>query len=234
MANSRSVLNIRMTNGQPLRAEFDSSTTLQQVKSYVDGHRTDGYAPYHLGTAFPRQTFSDPDTLGLTLELAGLSPSGTLIMTAMDSASSHQPAHQQQSISDMLHISVPQTLTERPASRESRPQQGIWYYLSYFNPMTYIWDDDDDDSTASSFPSQARSTGNGGNRQNSRAIRGPNIHGFSSLPQSSSADESGQPTELQPRPGKNGWEYGPNLALEKHLKQQYANPLAEGASSAPR
>lgn len=60
-------LQIRLTNGQNLKASFAPTQTIKDVVAYVQTHRTDGKLPFVLMTNFPKTVFDTPDKQNTTL-----------------------------------------------------------------------------------------------------------------------------------------------------------------------
>jgi len=73
-------LQIRLTNGQVLKATFKPSETIGSVVNYIEKNRTDGNNPFTVMTTFPRKVFS-PQDMNITLVDAGLVPRGVLVVT---------------------------------------------------------------------------------------------------------------------------------------------------------
>lgn len=77
--NSDATISVRLTNGDVMRNNFQSSTTLREVQLYIDQNRSDGSAPYIMRTTYPPRDFSYQD-LDLSLAQLGLVPSGMIIV----------------------------------------------------------------------------------------------------------------------------------------------------------
>ena len=60
-------LQIRLTNGQALKASFLPGNTIRDVVDYVSQHRTDGYNSFVLMTTFPKMIFDSSEKLDMTL-----------------------------------------------------------------------------------------------------------------------------------------------------------------------
>jgi hypothetical protein len=60
-------LQIRLTNGQQLKASFLPAQTIGDVIDYVSQHRTDGYASFVLMTTFPKMIFDTAEKRNMTL-----------------------------------------------------------------------------------------------------------------------------------------------------------------------
>jgi len=78
-ASGKTVLNIRLTNGSTMKAEFGAADTLRAVRNHIDRTRTDGYSGYELLNSYPRKVFST-EVLDATLAELGLVPNATLVM----------------------------------------------------------------------------------------------------------------------------------------------------------
>lgn len=74
---------IKLTNSTSLRNTFDSKTTLNEVRKWVDMHRTDGDVPYSFHRNIPRLTFLESDELK-TLETLSLTPRSVLILKPLE------------------------------------------------------------------------------------------------------------------------------------------------------
>jgi len=71
---------VRLTDGKTIRCQFAANDSLQNVKQFIDQHRTDGNAPYEMRSTFPTRSFTNAD-LTCTLEHLNLIPSGTIVLT---------------------------------------------------------------------------------------------------------------------------------------------------------
>lgn len=60
-------LQIRLTNGQALKASFLPANTILDVVNYVSQHRTDGYGSFVLMTTFPKMVFDSSEKMDMTL-----------------------------------------------------------------------------------------------------------------------------------------------------------------------
>lgn len=60
-------LQIRLTNGQALKASFLPGNSIRDVVDYVSQHRTDGYNSFVLMTTFPKMIFDSSEKLDMTL-----------------------------------------------------------------------------------------------------------------------------------------------------------------------
>lgn len=76
-----SLIQIKLTSGEPLVGEFDADCQLADVYDYIDIHRTDGYTPYKLVVPFPRRTLGEAD-LVLSLRDLDLHPRAALMLVA--------------------------------------------------------------------------------------------------------------------------------------------------------
>ena len=76
-----SLIQIKLTSGEPLVGEFDADCQLADVYDYIDIHRTDGYTPYKLVVPFPRRTLGEAD-LVLSLRELDLHPRAALMLVA--------------------------------------------------------------------------------------------------------------------------------------------------------
>jgi hypothetical protein len=74
-------LQIRLTNGQAIKASFLPAQTIADVVDYVSKNRTDGTAPFVLMTNFPKMVFDTSDKRNMTLLDAKLVPRGVLVVT---------------------------------------------------------------------------------------------------------------------------------------------------------
>lgn len=79
---------IRVTNGDTITKNFDSQSTLNEVRKWVDIVRTDGDCPYSFHRNIPRVTFSDSDELR-SLEALELLPRSALILKPLEDAYSN-------------------------------------------------------------------------------------------------------------------------------------------------
>jgi thioredoxin len=73
-------IQVRLTNGQVLRATFKPTDTIRTVQQYVQHNRTDGAGAFTLANTFPRKVYTGND-LDTTLADAGLVPNGTLLVS---------------------------------------------------------------------------------------------------------------------------------------------------------
>ena len=74
-------IQVRMTNGQVLKANFKPSDTIQTVRDYVNKNRSDGSSVFKLMTNFPKKVYESLADMRKTLSEEGLVPRGSLIMT---------------------------------------------------------------------------------------------------------------------------------------------------------
>ncbi|GAV52397.1 hypothetical protein ZYGR_0AG03880 [Zygosaccharomyces rouxii] len=77
------VLMIRLTNSSTLTSQFDSKETLNNVRKWVDDHRTDGDCLYAFHRNIPRVTFTDSEELK-SLEDLQLLPRSVLILKPLE------------------------------------------------------------------------------------------------------------------------------------------------------
>lgn len=81
-ASGTTRIQVRLLDGSALRSTFPSTTTLSDVRIYVDSNRTDGSHPYTLKVLLTPQSpriLTDADTSS-TLQELELHPSSTLVM----------------------------------------------------------------------------------------------------------------------------------------------------------
>lgn len=76
---------IKLTNGDNITEKFESKSTLNDVRKWVDAKRTDEDGPYAFHRNIPRITFTDSDELK-SLEALELLPRSVLIVKPLDSA----------------------------------------------------------------------------------------------------------------------------------------------------
>lgn len=100
-------LQIRLLDGSSLRGSFAPTTTLAQVREWIDQSRADGDHPYtlkQLMTPAPSRKISDEDG-GKTLADLELHPSATLIMSAVEglaAAYQQSPANAAQTVMSVV------------------------------------------------------------------------------------------------------------------------------------
>lgn len=74
---------IRLTDGKTLKNDFDSSQTLNDVRTWVDANRTDKDGPYQFHRSIPRETFTESQEL-LSLKALELTPRSALILKPLE------------------------------------------------------------------------------------------------------------------------------------------------------
>ncbi|GAV47385.1 hypothetical protein ZYGR_0H02270 [Zygosaccharomyces rouxii] len=79
------VLMIRLTNSSTLTGHFDSKETLNNVRKWVDDHRTDGDCLYAFHRNIPRVTFTDSEELKSLGDLQ-LLPRSVLILKPLENS----------------------------------------------------------------------------------------------------------------------------------------------------
>ncbi|KAG6558024.1 hypothetical protein Mapa_000203 [Marchantia paleacea] len=121
------LLQIRLTNSENIRGEFEATNTLRDVKSFVDRNRTDGSKSYSFVIPFPRKSLSNDD-LDKSLTQLELGPRSTVMIVPnrMTSEGSTWSCATASGSSD----DVP-TPAEGGGSLIAR-------VLSYLNPFSYI------------------------------------------------------------------------------------------------
>ncbi|CEP64197.1 Ubx7p LALA0_S10e04698g [Lachancea lanzarotensis] len=77
-------LQIRLLNGHSITHQFESSTSLDTVRKWVDSNRNDGDAPYVFLRGIPREVLLESDELK-TLFALQLTPRSALILKAVES-----------------------------------------------------------------------------------------------------------------------------------------------------
>lgn len=82
---NKCVLMLRLTNSNTLTCQFDSKQTLNDVRKWVDEHRTDGDCPYAFHRSIPRVTFAESDELK-TLETLELLPRSVLLLKPLQTS----------------------------------------------------------------------------------------------------------------------------------------------------
>lgn len=79
------VLMIRLTNSSTLTSQFDSQQSLNDVRKWVDEHRTDGDCLYAFHRSIPRVTFAESDELK-SLEALELLPRSVLLLKPLENS----------------------------------------------------------------------------------------------------------------------------------------------------
>ncbi|QLG72126.1 hypothetical protein HG535_0C04800 [Zygotorulaspora mrakii] len=80
---------IRLTNGNTITKQFNSSDTLNDARKWVDLNRTDGDGPYSFHRNIPRSTFTDSDELKSLAALELLPRSALFILKPIDTELEH-------------------------------------------------------------------------------------------------------------------------------------------------
>ncbi|KJZ75704.1 hypothetical protein HIM_04861 [Hirsutella minnesotensis 3608] len=83
-------LQVRLFDGSTIRSRFKTGASFREVRSWVDGSRTDGKSPYtfkQLLTPLPNKAIDETEE-GKPLEELGLAPSSTLILVPVQSFAS--------------------------------------------------------------------------------------------------------------------------------------------------
>eukprot|EP01091_Cochliopodium_minus_P014316 TRINITY_DN4837_c0_g1_i1.p1 TRINITY_DN4837_c0_g1~~TRINITY_DN4837_c0_g1_i1.p1 ORF type:complete len:558 (-),score=189.51 TRINITY_DN4837_c0_g1_i1:51-1724(-) len=74
-------IQIKLTNGETLKNDFKTTSTLSEVHNWVSLNRTDGGKPFALCNTFPRKVYTDKELTTVTLLDAKLVPRGALIIS---------------------------------------------------------------------------------------------------------------------------------------------------------
>ena len=80
---NKCALAFKLTDGKMLKNIFDSYLTLNDVRKWVDKHRTDGDTPFSFHRNIPRMTFGDADELRSLKDLE-LPPRSVLILKTLE------------------------------------------------------------------------------------------------------------------------------------------------------
>eukprot|EP01118_Nematostelium_gracile_P004669 TRINITY_DN1556_c0_g1_i1.p1 TRINITY_DN1556_c0_g1~~TRINITY_DN1556_c0_g1_i1.p1 ORF type:complete len:466 (+),score=126.55 TRINITY_DN1556_c0_g1_i1:100-1497(+) len=75
-------IQIRETNGNTMKRQFQKTDTVQMLYDFVSQYRTDGNAPFQLMTTFPKKTFTG-EMLSMTLQQADLTPRANVIVALL-------------------------------------------------------------------------------------------------------------------------------------------------------
>eukprot|EP00003_Mantamonas_plastica_P029250 TRINITY_DN6898_c0_g1_i1.p1 TRINITY_DN6898_c0_g1~~TRINITY_DN6898_c0_g1_i1.p1 ORF type:complete len:338 (-),score=111.28 TRINITY_DN6898_c0_g1_i1:637-1572(-) len=227
-------IQFRLTNGEVMQGSFSPQDTLRTVRSYVDQHRTDGNVKYILATVFPKREFSNDTDMTLTLLQLDLVPSGVLTLIPLESSgpytnanlsttsatssttSSASSAAEPKSVSSASYQSGGGTALGGTSSTSSSSSN----WTSYLNPFSYFGNGDSRSTSSTSSNGSNSGTGFGSGNSN-QGRRQTKMATFSDLG-SDKNEKNKDPNE--PIPGENGWQYGPNLKLERLLRQRGRNP----------
>lgn len=118
------LLQIRLTNGENIRKDFNIEDPLTVVRDFVDIHRTDGNTNYSLAISYPRKIFNNEDMEKSLLEL-NLQDRATLIVVPNRGKETRPKSAQ-----PMVHASTSET--------NGAGIGIIWKVLSYVNPFAYF------------------------------------------------------------------------------------------------
>ncbi|CAM8986349.1 unnamed protein product [Rhodiola kirilowii] len=124
-------LNIRLSDGTSLRQKFHMTSTLREVKSYVNENQSSSMGSYDLAIPYPRRVFSDQDLSQSLLEL-GLFNRQALIVVP------HQQASGEPKV---VNFAREQSAMAADTSSNVNDEGYLSYLrrvLSYFNPLSYI------------------------------------------------------------------------------------------------
>ncbi|KAL6940181.1 hypothetical protein ACO0QE_004076 [Hanseniaspora vineae] len=98
---NKCALAFKLTDGKTLKNIFDSNLTLNDVRKWVDEHRTDGDVPFSFHRSIPRMTFGDADELK-SLKSLELPPRSVLILKTLEFDHSRKLAHANDASSQSL------------------------------------------------------------------------------------------------------------------------------------
>eukprot|EP00276_Gloeochaete_wittrockiana_P011047 CAMPEP_0184665376 /NCGR_PEP_ID=MMETSP0308-20130426/56966_1 /TAXON_ID=38269 /ORGANISM="Gloeochaete witrockiana, Strain SAG 46.84" /LENGTH=496 /DNA_ID=CAMNT_0027109339 /DNA_START=185 /DNA_END=1672 /DNA_ORIENTATION=- len=208
---NKAMVLFRLTNGETLKHEFPATATLREAKAYVDQHRTDGSHKYSMMTTFPRVIFNDTH-LNQTMRALQLVPSGTIILTPADGSRPAPPPPALPSASD-------QSTPTPPPPSQSSGGGFLSTVASYLNPLSYFGSSSSSSSSSSSAAESASSAGHTSSTSSTTSSTHPSqprafgarTMQFSDLSSSQSGqDEKNANDPTAGKPGKGGWQYGPN------------------------
>lgn len=255
---SRTELTFRLTDGTSLKSSFDSQDTLLAAKRWLDGHRTDGHAPYYMQTAWPKQVFTSNHLVQSLVDLS-LTPNGVILISPADE---FHPATENRGSTRISEASLTSSTVPDDAPPDEGFLAGISSGLQWINPLNYLPFGGSSSSSATTTSSTSRSSGprtTGGSSYSqqsttipSRARRLPagrprvatiNSPSSSSTSKGGKGDDDGKDPNA-PIPGPGGWfgEFAPNpkalAAIRSQGRAQAGQPGGDrrppAASSARR
>ncbi|KAL3689947.1 hypothetical protein R1sor_016256 [Riccia sorocarpa] len=121
------LLQIRLTNSENIRGEFEPTNTLRDVKIFVDKNRTDGRKSYTFVIPFPRRCLTSDDMEKSLTELE-LGPRSMLMIVPSRTASEGTSW-------SCANASV---ISDDASTSAVGGRSWFWIILSYLNPFAYL------------------------------------------------------------------------------------------------
>ncbi|KAL2631861.1 hypothetical protein R1flu_016547 [Riccia fluitans] len=121
------LLQIRLTNSENMRGEFNGMDTLRDVKSFVDKNRTDGRKSYTFVIPFPRRSLT-PDDLDKSLTELELGPRSTVMIVPSRTASE----------GSSWSCATAPVISDNASTSAGGIGSFLWRLLSYLNPFSYL------------------------------------------------------------------------------------------------